>query len=82
METPNGGGPNQGCNKYGTTISGGTVAASLPLNVRVKAPQGFSRGWMTLVLNRSIAGAGYLTRYQTVAGGASFTGATTKNVPF
>lgn len=80
--TPNGGGPNQGCNKYGTTLTGGTVAASLPLNVRVKAPQGFSRGWMTLVLNHTIAGAGYLTRYQTVPGGASFTGATTKNVPF
>lgn len=49
----------------------------------MKSPDAWSPGWMTLIINRSIAASGYVTSYSaTSPTSASFAGQTGQGVPF
>lgn len=83
LGTPNGDGPNQGCTLAGRTIATNVQPAGVPSHATVKAPQGASRGWLTVLENRSVPVAGYINQYHSVSStSAQFAGISTRGVPF
>lgn len=81
--TPNGDGPNQGCRLFGHTLATKVQPANVSSQFTIKAPQGASRGWITVLENRSVPVAGYINQYTSISNtAATFSGVTTSNLPF
>jgi len=83
LGTPNGDGPNKGCKLFGHTLATNVQPANVPSQFTVKAPQGASRGYLTVLENRSIPLTGYINSYLSMSStSAQFAGMSTRGVPF